>query len=266
MALAAMTAIAVVTGQSVAQAMDKITLAVTDIEGLEALQTEFGPFRDALASATGLEVEFFPVSSRTAAVEGMTAGQADFVLTGPAEYVVIRELTKSRIVVGWQRPDYYGQIVVMAKGPIRSPEDLRGKTVAFGSIGSTSQQLGPAQSLADLGLAYNVDYTAQIIKRNVAVEALIRGDIAGVGMNRTHLEKVREAYPDEAFSVIARGRDLPNDLLVARAEVPEEIVEKVRKAFVEQGPALMAAVLQGDDNKKYTGGTFITDLADRDYD
>ena len=190
--LAAMTALFIAPN---ALAADPIRFAVTDIEGLEVLTQEFGAFEEALEGVTGLEVELFPVSSRTAAVEAMNAEQVDFVLTGPAEYVVIKELTDPTIVVAWQRPDYFAQIVVLADGPISDAEDLKGKTVTFGSVGSTSQHLGPAQALADLGLNYNEDYTAQIINRNVAVEALIRGDVAGVGMNFGHLTKIREGVP-----------------------------------------------------------------------
>jgi phosphonate transport system substrate-binding protein len=188
------------------------------------------------------------------------------VLTGPAEYVVIKELTDSRIVVGWQRPNYFAQVVVMADGPVKSVADLKGKVVTFGSVGSTSQHLGPAQALADLGLKYGSDYEPQIISRNVAVEALIRGDVAGIGMNLGHLNKVRKAFPDSAFSVVARGRDLPNDILVAHKDVSEAVFGKVRDAFVNDGAALMKAVLQGDDNGKYEGGFFLTAVNDADYD
>ena len=115
-------------------------------------------FVEELEKATGLEVEFTPVNNRTAAVEAMRAEQVDFVLTGPAEYVVFKKLTDAKPVVGWHRPDYFAQIVVMAEGDIKSLGDLKGKKVAFGEVGSTSQQLGPAQVLADAGLKYNVDY------------------------------------------------------------------------------------------------------------
>ncbi len=240
--------------------------AVTDIEGLEALQQEFGAFETELESITGLDFELFPVSSRTAAVEAMNAEQVDFVLTGPAEYVVIKELADPIIVAGWQRPDYFAQIVVLADGPIKRVEDLEGEIVTFGAVGSTSQHLGPAQALADLGLAYNADYQAQILNRNVAVEAMIRGDVAGVGMNFGHLGRIREAFPETAFTVVARGRDLPNDILVARRGVDGEVVEAVRDAFVESGAQLMQAVLQGEDNQKYRGGFFLTAIDDTDYD
>ena len=243
-----------------------VVLAVTDVEGLEQLQQEFGAVETALEGSTGLDVELFPVASRTAAVEAMNSGAVNFVLTGPAEYVVMRELTDAQIVVAWQRPDYYGQIVVMADGPIGRAADLAGQTVSFGSVGSTSQQLGPAQALADLGLAYGADYDAQIINRNTAIEALIRGDIQAIGMNRGHLERAREAYPDQAFRVVARGPDLPNDILVAAPDVDPAVLEAVRTAFLEDGEAMMAAVLEGEDNGKYEGGFFLGTVEDADYD
>lgn len=243
-----------------------VKLAVTDVEGLEELQNEFGAVEARLEELTGLTVELFPVSSRTAAVEAMNAGQVNFVLTGPAEYVVMKELTDAQIVVAWQRPDYYGQVVTLADGPVKKAADLAGQTVTFGSVGSTSQQLGPAQALADLGLAYGEDYDAQIIRRNVAIEALIRGDVAAVGMNRGHLEAAREAYPDVAFKVVARGPDLPNDILVAASDIDADVLEAVRTAFLEEGEAMMEAVLASEGNQKYRGGFFLAEIDDTDYD
>ncbi len=254
-----------VAGTSLAAA-DTIRFAVTDVAGMEDLQREFGAFAGTLAEVTGYEIDFQPVNNRTAAVEAMRAGQVDFVLTGPAEYVVFREVTDAEVVVGWQRPDYFAQIVVMADGPIREAGDLDGETVSFGSVGSTSQHLGPAQALADLGILYNDTYEATIISRNTAVEALIRGDIAAVGMNFSHLQRIRTAFPEEAFSVVARGRDLPNDILIASPEVADETVETVRTAFLDHQDALLDAVLSGEDNQKYAGGRFLANIDDSDYD
>jgi len=245
---------------------EPIKFAVTDIEGLEALQQEFAAFETSLEAATGLDVELFPVSSRTAAVEAINQGQVDLVLTGPAEYVVIKELTDAQIVVSWQRPNYYAQIVTLSEGNIGSVTDLKDKIVTFGSVGSTSQHLGPAQVLADFGLTYGNDYEPKIISRNVAVEALIRGDVQAVGMNEGHLRKIRAAFPEQSFTVVARGRDLPNDILVARKDLDVAALEKIANAFLNNADALMAALLKGDDNQKYEGGFFLTATDDADYD
>ena len=247
-------------------AAEPIKFAVTDVEGLEALQQEFAAFEAALEDKTGLDIELFPVSSRTSAVEALNQGKVDLVLTGPAEYVVIKELSSAQIVVAWQRPNYYAQIVTMSEGDIKSVSDLKGKIVTFGSVGSTSQHLGPAQVLSDFGLAYASDYQPQIISRNVAIEALIRGDVQAVGMNEGHLRRIREAFPDQSFTVIARGRDLPNDILVARKDMDADVLGKIANAFVNDSAELMAAVTKGEDNKKYEGGFFLTKVNDADYD
>jgi len=249
------------------QAQETIRFAVTDIDGAESLQREFGPFKAAFEKLTDLKVQFFAVSGRTAAVEAMSAGQLDFVLTGPAEYVVFKARTQAVPVVGWQRPDYFSQIAVLASGPIKTVADLKGKTISFGEIGSTSQHLGPAQALADFGLKYNVDYKPVFVKRNVAVEAMKRGDIAAIGLNLTHLQRIRESDTKTGFAVVARGRDLPNDVMIASPKVKPEIVAKIRKVFLDHGADLMKAVTTGtDDNRKFLGGVFLPEVKDTDYD
>lgn len=156
------------------QAQDKIRFAVTDVDGLESLQREFGPFKEALEKSTGLRVDFFPVSGRTAAVEAMNADQVDFVLTGPAEYVVFNARLKAAPVVVWERPNYRSSIVVPDESPIKSIADLKGKKVSFGEIGSTSQHLAPATILADGGLVYGKDYEPVFFK----AECCCRSDVA----------------------------------------------------------------------------------------
>ena len=115
--LYAATALVTVLSTLAAQA-ETLRFAVTDIEGLEALQQEFGAFELALEAATGHEIELFAVSSRTSAVEAINQGQVDLILTGPAEYVVIKELADPVIVAGWQRPNYYAQIVTLADASV----------------------------------------------------------------------------------------------------------------------------------------------------
>jgi phosphonate transport system substrate-binding protein len=250
-----------------AQAQETIRFAVTDVDGLETLQREFGPFKAAFEKLSGLKMQFFAVSGRTAAVEAMAADQIDFVLTGPAEYVVFKARTGAVPVVGWQRPDYFSQVAVLANGPIKTVADLKGKTISFGEIGSTSQHLGPAQALADFGLKYNVDYKPIFVKRNVAAEAVKRGDIAAIGLNLGHLNSIRKSDPKTGFAVVARGRDLPNDVMIASPKVKPEVLAKVRKTFLDNGQELMKAVVsETDDNKKFAGGVFLPEIKDSDYD
>ncbi len=249
-----------------AQAEDVIRFAVTDIDGMEALQREMGPFKDAFEAASGLKVEFFPVSGRTVAVEAMAADQVDFVLTGPAEYVVFNARLDAQPVVTFKRPDYYSNVVVLDASPAQSPADLKGMKISFGEIGSTSQHLAPVDLLTKAGLAYSVDYEPVFLKRNVAMEALISGEIAAIGLNRTHIDQLTEKFPDQKLRVLVKGEQLPDDILLASPKVAPEVVETVRKTFAEQGETLLAAITQTEENAKYVGGSFNASVTDADYD
>ena len=245
---------------------DTIKFGVTDITGLESLQTEYGDFVAVLEEITGDEVKFFPVNSRTAAVEAIANGHVDFILTGPAEYIVFRARAKAVPVVAWQRLDYFTQLVVTNESEIKTLADMKGKVIAFGDVGSTSTHLGPAQLLASIGLMPNKDYKALNIHRNVSVEAMLRGDVDAVAVGSSHLVNIRANFPDVGLRVAARGPDLPNDVLVAGAHVPAALVEKMRAAFVDNAKQLMDAALKGEENKKYSGGQFIPTVEDADYE
>lgn len=247
-------------------AQDTIRFAVTDIEGMEALQREMGPFKDAFEAASGLKVEFFPVSGRTVAVEAMAADQVDFVLTGPAEYVVFNARLDAQPVVTWVRPDYYSTVVVLDSSAIKTPADLKGQKISFGEIGSTSQHLGPVDLLSQAGLTYAVDYEPVFLNRNIAVEALISGDIAGIGLNRTHIDSLTEKFPDQKFRVLVKGPQLPDDILLASAKVSPEVIDIVRKTFTDHGADILAALTSTEENAKYVGGKFNPTVTNADYD
>ena len=73
-------------------------------------------------------------------------------------------------------------------------------------------------------------------------------------------------FPDLVFKVIARGRDLPNDVLLAGNHVSDDTVARMKKAFTENSDALIAAVLLGpEENQKFQGMRFIPGIADKDY-
>jgi phosphonate transport system substrate-binding protein len=249
-----------------ANAAQEARFAITDVVGLENLQREWGAFRDILSAKTGLDIKFYPVPSRTAAVEALNAKHVDFVLTGPAEYVVFRSRTNAVPVVGLTRPDYFPTLVTIAGKGINTVHDLKGKKVAFGDVGSTSRHLGPAQILADQGLDLTRDIQTVHLNRNVAVEAMKRGDLQAIAANHTDLPGIKKRFPDVTFVTIGRGRDLPSDVLLAGPHVDKGQIDNVRKVFVDHSDELIAAVLKGpDENQKYQGMHFFSGISDADY-
>lgn len=253
---------------AVAKNPNTLRMVVTDLEGLEQLQREFGAFRDLLAQKLGMEVKFYPVPSRTAAVEAVRSQKADMILTGPSEYVVFRAMTDARPVAGFSRPDYFCSIVTLSDSGINSVKDLKGKKIAIGSVGSTSKHLAPMQILSDNGLDPLKDVKAIHTSVKLGWEALKKGDVQAWGMTTDKFIKLRgkeKDLPMGAFKVIARGPDLPNDVLLLASHVDSSLDQNVRKVFSENSDKLIAAILQGEDNKKYKGMKFLTGVKDSDY-
>ena len=237
-------------------AADTWKLAVTDVEGMERLQLEWGPFKDALESATGDTFEFFAVNSRTAAAEALRGKTVDFVVSGPAEYVVINKLTQATPLIGLGRPDYHCAIIVRADSGINVPADLKGKKVAFGDIGSTSNMLCPMQLLADYGVDPINDIDKVHTSRNIAHEALKAGDVAALGSNASSWLGVRNKETDLPygyFKMIARSGDLPNDMIMVGAHVPSEAAQKVRDAILANKASIIAGITAHEENAKYIG-------------
>ena len=243
-------------------------LAVTDVEGMERLQLEWGPFKEALEAATGESFEFFPVNSRTAAAEALRGETVDFVVSGPAEYVVINKLTNATPLIGLGRPDYHCAIIVRADSGINVPTDLKGKKVAFGDIGSTSNMLCPMQLLADYGVDPVNDIDKTHTSRNIAHEALKAGDVAALGSNAGSWLNVRNKeteLPYGFFKMIARSGDLPNDMIMVGSHVPEAAALKVRDAILANKEQVIAGITAHEENDKYVGMDLVA-IEDGAYD
>ena len=244
------------------------SIAVTDVEGMERLQLEWGPFKDALEAATGEEFEFFAVNSRTAAAEALRAETVDFVVSGPAEYVVINKLTDATPIIGLGRPDYHCAIIVRADSGINTMQDLVGKTVAFGDIGSTSNMLCPMQVLADHGVDPVNDIEKIHTSRNIAHEALKAGDVDAIGSNAGSWMNVRAKETDLPygfFKMIGRSGDLPNDMIMVGAHVPAEAATKVQQAIIENKDSIIAGITAHEENDKYVGMDLVV-IEDSAYD
>ena len=124
------------------------------------------------------------------------------------------------------------------------------------------------QLLSDNGLDPQSDIESVHVDKHVAWDAFIRGDVDAIGMGQLRFAQFRDKQKDMGpgdYRVLARGPDLPHDLIVAGAHVDPAIVAKVRKAFGEHSDELIASIMQGEELKKYKGMRFVTEVKDSDY-
>jgi phosphonate transport system substrate-binding protein len=251
---------------SQADANDGSTLrfAVTDLQGMEELQREFGAFETTFEEKSGLKLEFFAVNDRTAAAAALDSGDVDMVLTGPAEYVVIHERTEAQPVIAIRRDGYRSCIYTSAGSGIRSLTDLRGKKIAMSDVGSTSGHLGPSQMLVDAGVD-PLNEVEVLTVGDAVHQALKRGDVDAVGIGCHDYEEYMADENRAEYPVLAEGPLLPPDLLVSRSGLSEETIQTVRSTFRENFNEIIAALLNGEDNAKYQNAALV-EVTDSDYD
>lgn len=241
-----------------------IRLAVTDLQGLEELQREYGASETAFEEYSGLDVEFFAVTDRTAAAAAMQADRLDVVFTGPAEYVVIHERAGAQPIVAIERDGYRSCIYTRADTGITSLDQLRGKKIAMSDVGSTSGHLGPSQMLKDAGIEPTTEVEVFTVGDAVH-ESLKRGDVDAVGIGCHDYEEFIAGDDPSRYRLIEEGPALPPDLLVGREGLDPQTVTAMQTAFKEHFPDLLNAMLEGKDNAKFKNATMI-EVTDQDYD
>jgi phosphonate transport system substrate-binding protein len=123
------------------------------------LQRKFGPLGAYLAKATGLKVEFTPVTDYAASVEGLVNRKIDMVWFGGFTFVQAHERSKGQVVPLVQRAEdeKFRSVFVTTKPEIRKLADLKGKTLSFGSESSTSGHLMPRSYLLAAGVDPDTD-------------------------------------------------------------------------------------------------------------
>lgn len=245
---------------------DALKFAVTDVQGLEELQRDYEPFRTALKEATGKEIEFFPVADRTAAAVALQSDQVDVVLTGPAEYVVIRARTNAVPFVAITRPNYRSVIAVQPDSGITDLTELKGTKIAMSDLGSTSGQLGPTKILVDAGLNPEEDVEILLLG-DTDLQAFKNGETVAWGGSALDYERflAAEGLKPEDLPLVETGPLLPSDVFVASSTLADDYVEDLRQGMISNQDQLVSAITSAEANEKYAGSE-IVEVQDSDYD
>ncbi|MBI2880637.1 MAG: putative selenate ABC transporter substrate-binding protein [Candidatus Tectomicrobia bacterium] len=109
------------------------------------LQRKAEPLMRYLEKQLGVKVKYVPVVDYAATVEGLAAKKLDLVWYGGFTFVQARKRTGNAIplVMRIEDANFHSKFIAYKDSGIKRLEDLKGKTFAFGSVGSTSGHLMP---------------------------------------------------------------------------------------------------------------------------
>ncbi|GAW32050.1 phosphate/phosphite/phosphonate ABC transporter substrate-binding protein [Carboxydocella sp. JDF658] len=165
----------------------------------EKIKAKYEPFRKYLEEKLGLPVELFVATNYAGVVEAMAADKLDMAYFGGLTYVQAKQKAKIHPIVTeidseTKTTKYYSLIITPANSPIKTLQDLKGKTFAFGDINSTSGSLYPRIMLDRAGLKVPDDF-ANIIytgKHDATALAVQNGKVDAGGLEGRILNKLIE--------------------------------------------------------------------------
>ncbi len=223
-------------------------MADTGVEGMGPLEEAFGPFQESFQKHTGLELELYSLSNRTAAGNALQYDDVELVFAGPSEFVLFERQSDIEVLFDIQRPHYGSSFFVPADSDIQSLEDLEGKHIALKDTGSTSGHIIPSRMLVEAGL--DLDRDLEITMAGDArIAALVNGDVAAMGGGNRDIEEIRAMDSDGDYRVIAKSDSLPGDPVVIRGNLPEACKTGLRETLKANRDDLWDALVSTDRNE-----------------
>lgn len=206
-------------------------------------------FKDYLEKNTPYKYEVTIPQSFVAVVEAFGTKRADVAAINTFGYKLAHEKYGAEarlIVIRHGSSTYQSQFVARADSKIKKIEDLAGKKVAFVDAASTSGYLLPLKTLKDKKIEPKETMFAQ--KHDNVISMVYQGQVdAGATFysapskddkGNTKLEDARRLvltqYPDveKVVSIISLSEPIPNDPIIFRKEMPEDMKKALVAAFL----------------------------------
>lgn len=234
-------------GSASAQNAGVLRVSAIPDEAPTELQRKFKPLGDYLAKATGLKVEFTPVTDYAASVEGLINRKIDMVWFGGFTFVQAKVRSKGQVTPLVQRAEdeQFRSVFITTVPSINKLEDLRGKTLAFGSESSTSGHLMPRSFL--LAAKVNPDTDLKRVAfsgaHDATVAAVAGGKVDAGALNISVWEKLVEAkkVDPKAVRVFYTTPGYYDYNWTVRSDMAPALKKKILDAFL----ALDASTPQG---------------------
>ena len=238
-------AILVSSGAAFAQAHDPMktgTLRIGFIpaEDSRAMVRQSQAILDIVAKNTGMKVEAFVGSDYNATIEAFRSGHVDVGLLGPFSYVLATtvapvEAFAVTVVAKTMQPSYKSIIIARKDSPIKDLASIKGHTFAFVDPGSTSGSMVPSAAFVKAGITPQKDFKQVMYSggHDATIVAVGSGKVdAGSVADRIYERGCAKGLADcSKLKIVWTSPPIPNDPLLYRKNLPEELKKKIREAF-----------------------------------
>ena len=161
--------------------------------------------------------------------------QLDFAMPNPYQTVLAQDWGYRVIAEAGDSGDFRGIFIVRADSGIREPADLKGKAVAYPAPTALAAGMMPQLWLAKNGLNVRKDIDNRYVEsQESAILNAYMGESAAWAASPPPWRAFQKAHPREAaqLRVIWETPPLINNAVMARDDLPAELVERVRLALI----------------------------------
>jgi len=233
------------------------------------------PIVEILRRQLGMEVQAFVATDYTGVVEALRVNKLDIAFLTPASYVLAKNEANVKVVLKSERkgiPFYYAAIITRADSGIKTLDDLRGKSFAFGDSLSTTGNIIPRRMFKERGIDPVRDFKQVLYSggHDATVLAVLNRKVdAGAtyanspdGNDTAWMRYLKNSEDVKKIRAIAFSEPIPADNLVVSASLDEAIAKKIVATFVElsrnpEGKKMLRDLYQIDGFEPAT---------DKDYD
>ena len=196
--------------------------------------------------------------------EKLKARAFDFALPNPYQTVLARDWGYRVIAKMGDDADFRGILLVRADSRIARPEDLRGKVVSYPAPTALAAAMMPQLYLQTHGLDINKEVENRYVgSQESSIMNVYLGQSAAGATWPPPWRIFRKNHPREAAALRVAWETpaLINNSVMARADLPADLVDQVRLALLRlHEHAAGRAILAGMDNPRFDAAS------DRDYD
>ena len=229
---------------AVAQAQAVLRVTAIPDESPTELARKFAPLGSYLESKLGMKVEWTPVTDYAAAVETLANKKVDLAWFGGFTFVQANVRSGGKVIPLVQREEdekFRSVFITDAASGIHKLEDLKGKTLSFGSQSSTSGHLMPRNYLLAAKINPDVDLKRVAFSgaHDATIAAVASGKVDAGALNISVWEKfVAEKKVDPTQVKVFYTTPTYFDYnWSVHADMPEALREKIKAAFLALDPA-----------------------------
>ncbi|WP_349569640.1 putative selenate ABC transporter substrate-binding protein [Azotobacter salinestris] len=224
------------------QAADVLNVSAIPDEAPTELLRKFKPLGAYLEKELDMPVKFVPVADYAAVVEALAADRVDLAWLGGFTFVQTRLKTGNAIpLVQREQDEKFTSKFISADANVKSLQDLKGKTFAFGSVSSTSGSLMPRYFMLKDGIKPEAFFSrvAYSGAHDATVAWVQSGKVDAGVLNASVWDKLVAAgkVDTDKVKVFATTPTYYDYNWTVRGSLDPELTAKIKKAFLALDPA-----------------------------